>query len=142
MSSRAHTLRGSRPTKDARRRRAARLPFSNVDYATPSTPPAIIRRVNACNFIISSTLVHPLPSRAFSSFFVAFRRVLTRAARAFDSHLLPRAARGGENGGKRRIMTQDLTQFDSSQNFESNLIRLIDQSNLINQKLRTLNRQH
>ena len=35
-------------------------------------------------------------------------------------------------------MTQDLIQFDSSQNFESHLIRLIDQSNLINQILRTL----
>ena len=34
-------------------------------------------------------------------------------------------------------MTHDLIQFDSSENFESSLIRLIDQSNLINQKLRT-----
>lgn len=39
-------------------------------------------------------------------------------------------------------MTQDLIQFDSSQNFESNLIRLIDQSNLINQKLRTRTLTH
>ena len=52
--------------------------------------------------------------------------------RAFDSHLLPGAFRGGENGGKRPIMTQDLIQFDSSQNFESNSIRLIDQSKIDN----------
>ena len=76
MSSRAHTSHGSRPTKDARRRRAARLPFSTVDYALTQRRRRHLRSSNACDFIITSTLVHLPP---FLRVLFVFRRLSSRS---------------------------------------------------------------